>query len=407
MQAQDRKRTGAIAEEQQWLQDWLIRNEGASVNTETGARQYPTSVRTETMIPKHLGVEAERQWGMARAAEAEGHRQSAVRLYEQALRHFMEAQHNIFTDSPLKHALMSRAQECMDRLIPMASHRIERIEVPFEGNSLPALLHTSSGDDQPLLFYIPGMDGTKETSGIGPLATSLRSRGFRVFTMDGPGQGAARALRRIHLTPGSYGAAAAAALDHLQENGFWDGNDVWVLGSSMGTHWGIEFARRDSRVSGLAFIHSAFGRLDRLFYNAPPRFRRVYAYMTGRYDEDSLREAVAANELLDDFEVYCPTLIAHGEYDPLTTLAEARNVYANHLKGPKTLWVFEDAFHGSRELSALCGLNGMEVATDWLADRAQRKPVEEGEFLIPAHSGSSIYGKKPLERWQTEIGSTP
>ncbi len=389
--------------EQQWLQDWLIREAGVSVNPERGRRRYPQSVRTEAMIVKDLGTLAERQHAIARAANEAGHRQTALRLFDLALRNFVEAQHNLFEESPLKRHLMEQAQECMDRIIPLAPHRIERLDVPFEGGSLPAVLHTRD-EAGPLLFFIPGMDGTKETSSIGPLATLFVSRGFRVFAMDGPGQGAARVLRGIRLRPGNYAGAVRAALDYLINGGRWNGRDVWVLGSSMGTRWGLEAASVDGRIGGLALVHAAFGDQRPLVYNAPPRFRRVLAYMTG-LGEEALGTFISATELPSDLHVGCPTLVCIGEYDPLTSVAEARRLYARTLVGPKALYVFGGAFHGGEDLEALGGMSAVEAAADWLRDRAGGKPAWTGESFVSAAHGLSMYEPQPLERWQTEIGT--
>jgi pimeloyl-ACP methyl ester carboxylesterase len=356
------------------------------------------------MIVKELGTLGERQRAIACAASEAGHRQTALRLFDLALRNFVEAQHNLFADSPMKRHLMEQAQDCMDHIMPLAPHRIDRLDVPFEEGPLPAVLHIRD-EAGPLLFFIPGMDGTKETSSIGPLATPFVSRGFRVFAMDGPGQGAARVLRGIRLRPGSYARAVQAALDHLQAAGRWNGRDAWVLGSSMGTRWGLEAAAADARIAGLALVHAAFGDQRPLFYHAPPRFRKVLAYMTG-LGEEALRTFIAATELAPDLGVRCPTLVCIGEYDPLTSVAEARRLYARTLLGPKELYVFGDAFHGGEDLEALGGASAVEAAADWLRDRAGGKPLRSGESFVPASRGLGMYGRQPLERWHTDLGTS-
>lgn len=395
----------ALGAEQQWMQDWLIREAGTSVNAENGRRRYPRSVRAESMLPKALGTEAERHRAAADAARQRGHVRSALKLYELALRAFMEAQHNLYRDVPLKRLLMERATDCFDQIIALAPQRIERMGVPFDGDHLPAVYHARD-DAAPLLLYIPGMDGTKETSSIGPLATPFVSRGFRVFAFDGPGIGAARTLRGITLQPGGYARAISAALDFLQASGRWDGRQVWVLGSSMGTRWGLEAAAADSRISGLATVHAAFGNQQQLFRYAPPRFRKVLGFMTGRYDDVSLDAFIQETELPADLEVRCPTFLGIGEYDPLTSVTEARALYARSLKGPRALYVFGDAFHGGDSLEALCGLNDSEVATDWLWDLAQGNTPESGELYLGTDSPAGIYTPRPLEIWHTELTET-
>ena len=45
----------------------------------------------------------------------------------------------------------------------------------------------------------------------------------------------------------------------------------------------------------------------------------------------------------------------------------------------KELLVFENAFHGSDGMDCLHGMNGTDVAADWILDRVIGKPVIDGE----------------------------
>ncbi len=383
---------------QQWVQDWLIRSSGTSVNAENGRRRYPEAAKSESMIPKVLGISGKQQKVMADTAAAAGHRQTAIKLYELSLRSLIEAQHNIFTEIPLKKALMETAQQCLDSVIGLASHSVMRLAIPFGDQMLPALLHFRHESD-PLLVYIPGMDGTKETSSIGPLAAPFLSRGFKVFAMDGPGQGEARTLNGIRLTRDNYNLALQTALEFLKANGYWNGDGAWVIGSSLGTRWALELAASDPRIKGVALLHACFGSLDSLLFSAPPRFYKVMRYMTGLAGAE-LDEFIAASELSPDIEVNCPTLVCIGEFDPLTSIPEARALYRNNLKGPKELLVFENAFHGSDGMDCLHGMNGTDVAADWILDRVVGKPVINGESLVGQES-LGPYQRAPLTEWQT------
>ncbi len=384
--------------EQQWVQDWLIRASGISVNAESGRRRYPEAAKSESMLPKILGVQGKRQKDLADTAAAEGHRQTAIKLYELALRNFVEAQHNIFSETPLKKLLMERAQQCLDSVIGLASHSILRLKIPFENQMLPALLHSRNEDD-PLLIYIPGMDGTKETSSVGPLASPFLSRGFKVFAMDGPGQGEARVLNGIRLTRENYNLALHTALDFLHDNGYWKGDEAWVIGSSLGTRWALELASSEPRIKGVALLHACFGNLGPLLFSAPPRFHKVLSYMTG-LEGDQLDEFIRVSDLSPAMEINCPALVCIGEFDPLTSIPEARSLYQNNLKGPKELLVFENAFHGSDGLECLRGMNGTDVAADWLLDRIAEKQVVDREVLVGRDS-LGPYQAGPLTEWQT------
>lgn len=68
--------------------------------------------------------------------------------------------------------------------------------------------------------------------------------------MDGPGQGEARTLGGVLLRPDNYLSALRSVLDYLHGNGYWNGDEVWVIGSSLRTRWALELAAADSRVKG-------------------------------------------------------------------------------------------------------------------------------------------------------------
>ena len=383
--------------EQQLVQDWLVRTSGISVNAESGRRRYPGSVKSEMMIPKILGIEGIRQKELAQSASKSGHRKTALKIYELAIRNLIEAQHNIFSDTALKRHLMAEAQSCMDAVIGLAEHKIQRLNIPFEGKTLPALFHSRSESD-PLLIYIPGMDGTKETSSIGPLAEPFISRGFQVLAVDGPGQGEARTLQGIRLKKGNYLTALKTVLNDLSQQGLWAGDDAWVIGSSLGTRWALELASNDDRIKAVALLHAAFGDLGPLIYSAPPRFHKVLKYMTG-LDDDDLDDFIRTDQLMSSVKVSCPTLVCIGEFDPLTSIGEARDLYQNNLGGPKQLVVLEDAFHGSEGVASLIGMNGTDLAADWISDRIQGKPFESAELLIGKGS-LGPYKAQPLTDWQ-------
>src|SRR5581483_3935050 len=76
-----------------------------------------------------------------------------------------------FTDIPREFSRAAArreelARECYDKFIRFAGRPIERIDLPYEGNNIAALLHLppglKAGEKVPCVLYIPGMDGVKE-----------------------------------------------------------------------------------------------------------------------------------------------------------------------------------------------------------------------------------------------------
>lgn len=117
-------------------------------------------------------------------------------------------------------------------------------------------------------------------------------------------------------------------------------------------------------------------------------------------DGEEFDQFVSASALKTTLEVHCPTLVCIGEFDPLTSIAEGRALYRNHLKGPTEFLVFEDAFYGSDGLECLRGMSGTDLAADWVMDRILGKPVNEGEFLVGKNS-LGPYQPIQLTTWQT------
>jgi alpha-beta hydrolase superfamily lysophospholipase len=390
---------------QQWVLDYLVKSTGRVQNFFSDRRTAPPGAKSYAMIPKLLGQEGMHAESIARAADAAGHRATALEAYSRAIACYIEAQHTIFEgDSPAKAHWYQRATECHARVRELADHPIERVEVPWEGHSLPGMLHLQPDRAKhPTIYFIPGMDGTKESSGVGPLGSIFMAHGCHVFTMDGPGQGESN-LRKTRITHDNYERAVSAALDYLSTRPEVDMQRVAILGSSFGSLWGIRAAERDPRVKALAVVAVCFGDKRSIFEQASPRFKQVFMYMAGIEDED---EFDAMAEKLVGFghgaNVTCPVLIVAGEFDPLTTLEETERMF-DELGGPKELWVFENQAHEYQGLPNMAEVNTLHYMIDWLLDAVNGKyPLGHRRVtLIPQHQGAGPYETRPLfGPWRT------
>ena len=88
-------------------------------------------------------------------------------------------------------------QGAMERLHP----DIERVEVPYEGQTLPAYFVKGRGDGRAsrTVVLFDGMDNAKEMSVIFA-GLDLAKRGINMLAIDGPGQSEAAAAAQ-HLQP--------------------------------------------------------------------------------------------------------------------------------------------------------------------------------------------------------------
>src|SRR5262249_34540445 len=129
-----------------------------------------------------------------------------------------------------------RKRACYDKFIQYAERPIERVELPYQGKSIAALLHLppnrKSGERVPCVLSIPVMEWAK---GANRLPTApLLERGIAVLAIVGPGQGETRD-RGIKCTASNYEDAGKLACDFLVNRPEIDPDRLAIMGSSMGS----------------------------------------------------------------------------------------------------------------------------------------------------------------------------
>jgi dipeptidyl aminopeptidase/acylaminoacyl peptidase len=378
---------------QQWILDLAVKHTGRVQNFANDERDVPPEVKSYRMIPRAFYRRARHEEAIALAALAAGHRETALRLFWRAAQTYREAQHAIFEDGhPEKRYFHEKLLECFDQVIALAPYPIEKVEVPWEGRSISALLHLRADRrPAPAILLLPGMDMTKEAA-PSPLDNVFAARGMHVLVVDGPGQGASN-LRKIWITDDNYERAAKAAVDYLMDRPEIDRDRIGVCGVSFGSHWGPRLAAIDPRVRALATTHAVYGPKTPIFEQASPRFKQMFMYMAGMTDEDAFDEMAARMTTSDcGRRITCPTLMVTGEYDPLSHLEEAV-AFFEELAGPKELWVFENEFHRVSNKSGIAGLEIYPFLADWLRDAlAGRFAANHRKIvLVPQKSGAGPY----------------
>ena len=379
---------------QQWISDYLIKATGRVVHHDLDGRSLPPQVKNIRMAEKYIARSAENAARLAGEAESRGDSLSARQLYRIAAERFREAQHFcVPIVGPRKRELHGRLLECAAKLHSMAGYPIERVEIPYEGESLPALFHQAPGEEAgPAVLFMPGMDQTKENF-PNPLANDFRTRGMHVLALDGPGQGESW-LRGIHVTPESHAEAARSAFEFLAARPEVDAARIGVYGRSFGSFWSFRAAAAEPRFAACAGAVACF-YWDRLtiFEEAPIRFKQVFMAMSGMEDEDAFDRIAESYTLQGHAErIRCPALMATGEFDPLNPLEQTEAVF-EALSGPKELWVFEDEFHPLRSLEALGGLAVYPFIAAWMS-RALAGEIPEGHSrkTLVKKTGEGMFG---------------
>jgi pimeloyl-ACP methyl ester carboxylesterase len=370
-----RRRIRLRRDAQQWEFDRAVRDTGRVYHFQPpGGGRLPPTVRMHDMISKHIARNALRLEKIAAAEAAASHKTTALEFYYDAALAYANAQHPVLVNNAEKKFLHGASIRCYDEVRRLAPTTIEHLDIPWGGTVVSGNLHLAPGSGRaPLVFYIPGCDMTKEFVPH-PLYNWANQRGMHLFVFDGPGQGESN-IRDIKLTVDNYEDAAAAALTHLLERDDVDAEQVALYAQSFGSYWGVRFAARESRLEACVFAWASICDKYHLFEEESPRYKQLFAFLTGATDEAELDRFIAAMGLEDHLpRISSPSLFTVGEYDPRSPLEE---VYAlvDTVGAPFELWVYADQHHvvnlrGINPGAApMWQMDTHSTAMDWICDR--------------------------------------
>lgn len=387
--------------EQRWLLDQIVQARGLDWDQGRTAKilrncgpgvqgdlqEISRRVQKFVDIPREFSRAAARREELAREAEKAGHEVDAREHYFVATTLYTNAMWGIYEDgNPKRTAWAERKRACYDKFIQYAGRPIERVELPYEGKSIAALLHLpprmKPGEKVPCVLYIPGMDGVKEDNPM--YADPLLERGVAILAIDGPGQGETRE-RGIKCTAANCEDAGKLACDYLVKRPELDPDRLAIMGSSMGSYWGPRVAAAEPRFKACAVsgVNVEPGQ-NTIFNSASPTFKLNYMYMSG-YDDEAAFDEFAKTLTLKDVapKIRCPYLIVAGEDDDLCPI-EFVYQFMQAIPAPKVLVVYEGEKHSIRNPRA------RTLVVDWLTDRLRGKPFQPERIFVEM-SGKKIH----------------
>lgn len=394
---------------QQWIYDRTVNETGKVFHFQGAGRgRLPASVKQHDMISKHVSKLGLRLLDVARQEEASEHPETALELYCEAAFVFASAQHPIFETNEEKRLLHGLSIQCYDKVRELAPYPIEHLAVPWGDRHVYGNLHLLPDRRKaPCVIVIPGCDMTKEMYPY-PVANHAHQRGMHVISVDGPGQGECN-IDGTHMTADNYAEAMTAIIDELVTRPEIDPDQIVLLGLSFGSHWAMQTTVRDDRIKACCVCWASICDKGILLEEESPRYKQLFAYMTGAATEDEV-DAIAAEMAIDDeiAEIGCPTLITVGEFDPRSPLDELFALY-DKMTCPRELWVHEDQHHMASPTGrsngsdrGLWDLDSFSFAMDWLRDRLHGKPLQrDGEvsFVVPSGSGPNGSSARASRSW--------
>ena len=387
--------------EQRWMVDALIAANGpefdqprsmiysAPAGFEALAEFALVNPRIKKFADMHreYAIAARRREARAAAFAAEGRAIAARESYFIAAQFWACARWPRFAVDELHRAATERLNACFAAYAALAPHTVERVEIPFGEQALPAWLHLPAGPRPaagwPVVVYLPGMDNNKEQM-VALYGDRMLERGVAILAVDGPGQ-AESVVRGIHVTAANHEAAGAGTGAWIDRHPALDAKRVAVRGVSFGSFFALQWAvGLGARCCGVVAAYVAHEPgLRTLFESASPTFKVRFMMMAGYEDEAAFDRFIAGFDVRPwGRRLQAPILIQAGADDELSPLQHTEALFAL-IGSPRQLVVYEGHKHVLRGGGAVAmGENPDTMYADWLCDRLDGKPMVSQRVLV-------------------------
>ena len=312
------------------------------------------------------------------AAEAEGRKMTAGNCYLRAGMYYFTAERFIHPGVE-KREMGRRAIELQTRGILRRHPNLERVEVPYERTTLPALFLKSpaASGRAPTVVLFDGMDNCKEMSVLFA-GLEFAARGWHTLAIDGPGQGESLRLRSIYSRH-DYEVAGTAAYDFVAGRPEVDPQRVAVMGYSFGGYYAPRVAAFEQRYAAcvcLGALHwdlvewqREILRKQRAGATSTAQSAFHFRWIMGCIDDpDAAIEKAKRFSLVGVAgKIACPFLVVHGQDDRVCPVESAHQLYAAVGSQRKHIKIFTAAEGAAEHCQVDNRQLGIDYIADWLA----------------------------------------
>jgi pimeloyl-ACP methyl ester carboxylesterase len=319
----------------------------------------------------------------AEDAEKAGHTRTAGQLWFRASNYLAQAERMLAHSDPNRIPTYKRLLELAEKAFALHSPRVSRVEIPYEGTTLPAYFSQAPAADDgpvPVIILVNGLDSTKEHMYSSDHWDELAARGISCLMLDQPGTGEALRLQGLTARIDTE-AWAGAAVDYLETRDDVDASRIGIVGWSLGGYYSPRAAAFEKRFA----LCVAWGanhnwgavqrrRKEREGERPVPHYWEHVLWVWGM--EGSEQDLDAFLDFADDVhldgvveQITVPFLIAHGANDRQIPVEYAHRSYEQAVNSPKReLRVFTPE-EGATEHIGLDHLPHVSTfIADWVAD---------------------------------------
>jgi dipeptidyl aminopeptidase/acylaminoacyl peptidase len=311
---------------------------------------------------------------------AEGHTTSGAQYLQRASAYYHVGERFLQPKSKEGLDAYMRGVDCLrDAAKYFKRPRLEHVEIPYEGTSLPAIyVHAEPANKSgrvPAMVFFDGLDVTKEIQYLKGVA-DLSARGVACLIVDGPGNGESIRFRKLYLRHDTE-HYATPAFDWLAARPEVDEKRIGVMAISLGGYYAPRAAAFEQRFAcciawGAQWKYRKIwaDRYERIARADTPALsvatQHIMWVLNAKSQDDVLKKLEAFD--LDGAvqRITCPFLLLHGEGDEQVPMSEAQACFDAVGSKQKTFKVFtreEGGYHH-------CQIDNQSICSaymwDWL-----------------------------------------
>jgi dipeptidyl aminopeptidase/acylaminoacyl peptidase len=299
---------------------------------------------------------------LAEQADAEGHVVSATEAFQRAAWSYHLGKFLWFEDPDLHREMNALVLATYSRALPHLDPPGERLDIPFEGTTLPGNLRRPRGVARPpVVLLVPGLDSVKEE--LFAMEQDFLRRGMATLTLDGPGQGESAPRFPIRA---DWSSVVRPVIDALEARSDVDAGRVGLMGISMGGIYGPLAATKEKRIRALVALAGPYD-LSACWPALNELTRAGYVFYTKSRDEDEAFEKTKSLSLHGVLaQVDQPMLVIHGARDRLFPPEQAERIVRE--APDATLLMYPDGNHVCNNIT----YKYRPAMTDWMSERLSR-----------------------------------